>query len=196
MWKIAKYFFFVTLVQNSFQKLRIPIYGYPKKNLRNTQYFSQIFCTFSSWKYFIQIILISFHWRIICVKIGKNVWSWSRTRRNIKSCSYRWKGKTTPPQNFNRKSLNWAFSNENKKINRDDLTFLKIISFALVHKNYIFHISILIFEDSVHCFYQIIRNKRVLCWYSKISPCSLDSTVERIIDARMSKIIWNELTSL
>lgn len=135
MWKIAKYFFFVTLVQNSFQKLRIPIYGYPKKNLRNTQYFSQIFCTFSVCKYFIQIILIRFHCRIICVKIGKNVWSWSRTRRNIKSCSYRWKGKTTPPQNFNRKSLNWAFSNENKKINRDDLTFLEIIIFALVDKN-------------------------------------------------------------
>lgn len=93
MWKIAKYFFFVTLVQNSFQKLRIPIYGYPKKTLRNTQYFSQIFCTFSVCKYFIQIILIRFHCRIICVKIGKNVWSWSRTRRNIKSCSYRWKEK-------------------------------------------------------------------------------------------------------
>lgn len=159
-----------------------------KKNLRNTIFFANFLY------FFFMEIFHSDHIDKLSLKnkIGKNVWRWSRTRRNIKSCSYRWKGKTTPPQNFNRKSLNWAFSNENKKINRDDLTFLKIISFALVHKNYIFHISISIFEDSVHFFYQIMRNKRVLCWYSKISPCSLDSTVERIIDARMSKIIWND----
>lgn len=106
-----------------------------KKNLRNTQYFSQIFCTFSVCKYFIQIILISFPWRIICVKIGKNVWSWSRTRRNNKIMQLSMKRKTTAPQTFNRKSLNWAFNHENKKINRDDLTFLKIIIFALVDKN-------------------------------------------------------------
>lgn len=45
------------------------------------------------------------------------------------------KRKTTPPENFNRKSLNWTFNHENKKINRDDLTFLENIIFALVDKN-------------------------------------------------------------